>query len=50
MLWYRPKAHSRNNGGPACAFGLLHNLHDLTRQRDYADLLDELRHLAAICR
>jgi alkanesulfonate monooxygenase SsuD/methylene tetrahydromethanopterin reductase-like flavin-dependent oxidoreductase (luciferase family) len=30
-------------------FGLFHNLHDLTRQRDYADLLDELRELAAIC-
>ncbi len=30
-------------------FGLFHNLHDLTRRRDYADLLDELRELAAIC-
>ena len=30
-------------------FGLFHNLHDLTRQRDYADLLDELRELASIC-
>lgn len=30
-------------------FGLFHNLHDLTKQRDYADLLDELRELAAIC-
>ena len=30
-------------------FGLFHNLHDLTGQRDYADLLDELRELAAIC-
>lgn len=30
-------------------FGLFHNLHDLTRQRDYADLLNELRELAAIC-
>src|SRR5689334_4487497 len=30
-------------------FGLFHNLHDPTRQRDYADLLDELRELAAIC-
>jgi alkanesulfonate monooxygenase SsuD/methylene tetrahydromethanopterin reductase-like flavin-dependent oxidoreductase (luciferase family) len=30
-------------------FGLFHNLHDLTRQRDYADLLDELREFAAIC-
>jgi alkanesulfonate monooxygenase SsuD/methylene tetrahydromethanopterin reductase-like flavin-dependent oxidoreductase (luciferase family) len=30
-------------------FGLFHNLHDLTKQRDYADLLDELRDLAAIC-
>ena len=30
-------------------FGLFHNLHDLTRQRDYADLLDELRDLATIC-
>jgi hypothetical protein len=29
-------------------FGLFHNLHDLT-QRDYADLLDELRELASIC-
>jgi hypothetical protein len=29
-------------------FGLFHNLHDLTKQRDYADLLDELRELAAI--
>ncbi|HET7879262.1 MAG TPA: LLM class flavin-dependent oxidoreductase [Acetobacteraceae bacterium] len=30
-------------------FGLFHNLHDTTRRRDYADLLDELRELAAIC-
>ena len=30
-------------------FGLFHNLHDLTRQRDYVDLLDELRELATIC-
>ena len=30
-------------------FGLFHNLHDITRQRDYAELLDELRELAAIC-
>ena len=30
-------------------FGLFHNLHDLTKQRDYAALLDELRDLAAIC-
>jgi alkanesulfonate monooxygenase SsuD/methylene tetrahydromethanopterin reductase-like flavin-dependent oxidoreductase (luciferase family) len=30
------------------ALRLFHNLHDLT-QRDYADLLDELRELAAIC-
>jgi alkanesulfonate monooxygenase SsuD/methylene tetrahydromethanopterin reductase-like flavin-dependent oxidoreductase (luciferase family) len=30
-------------------FGLFHNLHDLTRQRDYGDLLDELRDLATIC-
>jgi alkanesulfonate monooxygenase SsuD/methylene tetrahydromethanopterin reductase-like flavin-dependent oxidoreductase (luciferase family) len=30
-------------------FGLFHNLHDLTKQRDYADLLDELRQLATIC-
>ncbi len=30
-------------------FGLFHNLHDPTRQRDYADLLEELRELAAIC-
>ena len=30
-------------------FGLFHNLHDITKQRDYADLLDELRDLASIC-
>ena len=30
-------------------FGLFHNLHDLTKQRDYADLLNELRELAEIC-
>lgn len=30
-------------------FGLFHNLHDLTKQRDYGDLLNELRELAAIC-
>jgi alkanesulfonate monooxygenase SsuD/methylene tetrahydromethanopterin reductase-like flavin-dependent oxidoreductase (luciferase family) len=30
-------------------FGLFHNLSDLTKQRDYGDLLDELRELAAIC-
>jgi alkanesulfonate monooxygenase SsuD/methylene tetrahydromethanopterin reductase-like flavin-dependent oxidoreductase (luciferase family) len=30
-------------------FGLFHNLHDLSRQRDYAELLDELRELATIC-
>jgi alkanesulfonate monooxygenase SsuD/methylene tetrahydromethanopterin reductase-like flavin-dependent oxidoreductase (luciferase family) len=30
-------------------FGLFHNLHDLTKQRDYGDLLDELRDLATIC-
>jgi alkanesulfonate monooxygenase SsuD/methylene tetrahydromethanopterin reductase-like flavin-dependent oxidoreductase (luciferase family) len=30
-------------------FGLFHNLSDPTRRRDYADLLDELRELAAIC-
>ncbi len=30
-------------------FGLFHNPHDLTRQRDYGDLLDELRDLATIC-
>ena len=30
-------------------FGLFHNLHDLTRQRDYGELLDELRDLATIC-
>ena len=30
-------------------FGLFHNLHDLTKERDYAELLDELRELAAIC-
>lgn len=30
-------------------FGLFHNLHDLTGRRDYADLLGELRELAAIC-
>ena len=30
-------------------FGLFHNLHDLTKQRDYGDLLGELRELAAIC-
>lgn len=30
-------------------FGLFHNLHDLTRQRDYGELLDELRELATIC-
>lgn len=30
-------------------FGLFHNIHDLSRQRDYADLIDELRDLAAIC-
>jgi alkanesulfonate monooxygenase SsuD/methylene tetrahydromethanopterin reductase-like flavin-dependent oxidoreductase (luciferase family) len=30
-------------------FGLFHNLHDLTKQRDYGALLDELRDLATIC-
>lgn len=30
-------------------FGLFHNLHDLSRQRDYGALLDELRDLATIC-
>lgn len=30
-------------------FGLFHNLHDLTKQREYGDLLNELRELAAIC-
>jgi alkanesulfonate monooxygenase SsuD/methylene tetrahydromethanopterin reductase-like flavin-dependent oxidoreductase (luciferase family) len=30
-------------------FGLFHNLHDISRQRDYADLLGELRDLATIC-
>jgi alkanesulfonate monooxygenase SsuD/methylene tetrahydromethanopterin reductase-like flavin-dependent oxidoreductase (luciferase family) len=30
-------------------FGLFYNLHDLTKQRDYGNLLDELRELAAIC-
>jgi alkanesulfonate monooxygenase SsuD/methylene tetrahydromethanopterin reductase-like flavin-dependent oxidoreductase (luciferase family) len=30
-------------------FGLFHNLHDLTKRRDYGDLLAELRELAAIC-
>jgi len=30
-------------------FGLFHNLHDLTKRRDYGDLLGELRELAAIC-
>ncbi len=30
-------------------FGLFHNIHDLSRQRDYADLIDELRELATIC-
>ena len=30
-------------------FGLFHNLHDPTRQRDYGELLDELRELATIC-
>ena len=30
-------------------FGLFHNLHDLTKQRDYAELIDELRDLATIC-
>jgi alkanesulfonate monooxygenase SsuD/methylene tetrahydromethanopterin reductase-like flavin-dependent oxidoreductase (luciferase family) len=30
-------------------FGLFHNLSDLTRRRDYVELLDELRELAAIC-
>jgi alkanesulfonate monooxygenase SsuD/methylene tetrahydromethanopterin reductase-like flavin-dependent oxidoreductase (luciferase family) len=30
-------------------FGLFHNLHDLTKRRDYSELLDELRELAAIC-
>lgn len=30
-------------------FGLFHNLHDLSKQRDYGALLDELRELAQIC-
>lgn len=30
-------------------FGLFHNLHDLTKKRDYGALLDELRDLATIC-
>jgi alkanesulfonate monooxygenase SsuD/methylene tetrahydromethanopterin reductase-like flavin-dependent oxidoreductase (luciferase family) len=30
-------------------FGLFHNLHDLAQERDYTELLDELRELAAIC-
>ena len=30
-------------------FGLFHNLHDLTKQRGYGDLLGELRELASIC-
>jgi alkanesulfonate monooxygenase SsuD/methylene tetrahydromethanopterin reductase-like flavin-dependent oxidoreductase (luciferase family) len=30
-------------------FGYSQNLHDLTKKRDYGDLLDELRELAVIC-
>jgi alkanesulfonate monooxygenase SsuD/methylene tetrahydromethanopterin reductase-like flavin-dependent oxidoreductase (luciferase family) len=30
-------------------FGYFHNPHDVTKQRDYGELLDELRELATIC-
>jgi alkanesulfonate monooxygenase SsuD/methylene tetrahydromethanopterin reductase-like flavin-dependent oxidoreductase (luciferase family) len=30
-------------------FGFFHNIHDVTKQRDYSALLDELRELAIMC-
>ena len=47
--WRPPARSGRTNGGPACDSACSITSHDLTRQRDYADLLDELRELAAIC-
>jgi alkanesulfonate monooxygenase SsuD/methylene tetrahydromethanopterin reductase-like flavin-dependent oxidoreductase (luciferase family) len=30
-------------------FGYFHNLHDVSKQRDYGDLLDEVREIAILC-